>query len=128
MKAFSLHRRANVSRCQRFGKDKTNCILIFDCLAAKALRCAEQKLAIAINISTTEKSAGGTQICLDGAAAHSGGSSARREDRVAWQKRNRRAYGLWLSDTEQHADMTLWADPQTARLVHVDMTIPRRCS
>jgi outer membrane lipoprotein-sorting protein len=100
-----------------------NTVLILDSLAGKGLTLApEQKLAILINISTTEKSAGGTsnmfetvrRLVREGSA----GSGQNVESLGRKDIDGREAVGFRIRNNAGAA--SLWADLQTARLVRVE--------
>ncbi len=106
------------------GKDKSSGIMILDCLAAKGLTLVpEQKLAIVMNISTTEKSAGGTSHMFDMVRrlVQEGGSGPGEKVESLGKKEIDGRVAFGFRTRSNMADVTLWADSLTARLVRVDI-------
>ena len=121
---FLAPSRERVEMSMSMGAAKeTNSIMILDCLAAKGMTLLpEQKQAVMINIATTEKSAGGTSNMFEMirrlVREGNTGSGGKVESLGTKQIDGRMAVGFRTRNNM--ADISLWADPQTARLVRVD--------
>ena len=104
-------------------ENKGSTILILDCLAAKGLTLApDQKLAIRINISSTEKSTGGTASMFETVRrlVREGSTGSGENVESLGEKEIDGRVAVGFRTRNNMADMILWADPQTARLVRVD--------
>ena len=116
--------RVEMSMSVGSAKDTGTSIMILDCLAAKGITLLpEHKKAMIINISTTEKSAGGTANMFEMVRR-----LVREESTVSGKKveslGNKEIDGslaVGFRTRNNMGDMTLWADPQTARLVRVEI-------
>lgn len=116
--------RVEMSMSMGSAKDAVGSIMILDCLAAKGITLMpEQKLALKINISTTEKSTGGTASMFETVRRfireENTGSSEKIEPLGKKEIEGREVVGFRTRNNM--ADMAFWADPQTARLVRVDI-------
>jgi outer membrane lipoprotein-sorting protein len=105
------------------GENTARSIMILDSLAAKAITLLpEEKKAVIINISTTEKSTGGTanmfetvrQLVLEGS------TDSGRKVEFLGKKEINGTPAVGFRTHNNMSDVTLWADPQTARLVRVE--------
>lgn len=105
-------------------KDKVRSIMILDCLAAKGITLLpEQKKAMIINISTTEKSAGGTSNMFETVrrVVQEGSTGSGEKVESLGKKEIDGTLAVGFRTRNNMGDMTLWADPQTARLVRVNI-------
>lgn len=112
-----------------FGSDQnaTHSVMILDCLALKAITLLPaQKKALVINIEATETSTGGTANMFD-LVRHlidqEKNDSQENVESLGEQEIDGRT-ALGFKIRKNMADMTLWADPQTAQLVRVDYDLP----
>lgn len=129
MKCFFLapsRERVEMSMSMGSAKDQGSSIMILDHQAMKGLTLApEQKLAITIDLSKIKKPAGPSnmfemvrQLVREGST----GSGAKVESLGKKEIDGRVAVGFRTRNNM--ADMTFWADPQTAHLVQVEMDFP----
>lgn len=110
-------------RIEEAGKDKASSVLILDHQAMKGLTLApEQKLATTIDLSKLKKPAGRPnpfemvrQLVREGTS----GPGEKVESLGKKEIDGRVAVGFRIRDNM--ADQAFWADPQTARLVRVEM-------
>jgi outer membrane lipoprotein-sorting protein len=115
--------RAEMSMSIGSAKDKVSSIMILDCLAAKGITLLpEQKKAMIINISTTEKSTGGTSNMFETVRRliREGSTSSGEKVESLGKKEIDGSLAVGFRTRNNMADMSLWADPQTARLVRVE--------
>jgi outer membrane lipoprotein-sorting protein len=104
-------------------QDATRSIMILDCLAAKGITLLpDEKKAMIINISTTEKSAGGTANMFETVRqlVRQGGTDSGKKFESLGEKEIDGTPAIGFRTHNNMADVTLWADPQTARLVRVE--------
>lgn len=117
------HERAEMSMSIGDGKDATKSIMILDSLAAKGITLLpEQKKAMVINIAGIEKSAGGTANMFERVRrlVQQGDSDADKQVELLGTKEIDGRPMVGFRTRNNMATVSLWADPQTARLVRVD--------
>jgi hypothetical protein len=105
------------------GEVTARSIMILDSLAAKAITLLpEEKKAMIINIATTEKSAGGTANMFETVRqlVREGRSDSGRKVESLGNKEIDGTPAVGFRTHNNMAYVTLWADPQTARLVRVE--------
>jgi outer membrane lipoprotein-sorting protein len=105
------------------GEGAIRSIMILDCLAAKGITLLpEEKKAMIINISTTEKSIGGTANMFETVRrlVREGGANPGVKVESLGKTHIDGTLAVGFRTQNNMADVTLWADPQTARLVRVE--------
>jgi outer membrane lipoprotein-sorting protein len=121
------HQRNEMSMSTGTGKDQDNGIMIMDTQAMKAMTLVpEQKQAITVDLTKIKRPAGSPlntfdfvrQIVREG--KDSGG--AKVESLGTKEIDGRMAVGFRTQSNM--ADMTFWADPQTARPVRIELVLP----
>ncbi len=116
--------RVEMSMSTGSSNDTTSSIMILDCLAAKAITLLpEQKKAVIIKISMTEPSTGGTSNMFEMVRrmVREGSASSGEKIESLGEKAIDGRSVVGFRTHNNMGDMTFWADPQTARLVRVDI-------
>jgi len=106
--------------------EATQSIMILDCLAAKGITLLPaQKKALVINIATTETSTGGTANMFEMVRQliRKGSTDSDEKVKSLGEKEIGGKTVVGFRTQNNMADITLWADPQTAKLVRVDYDI-----
>lgn len=115
--------RAEMSMSIGDGKDATQSIMILDSLAAKGVTLMpEQRKAMVINIAGVEKSVGDTANMFEMVrrlVREEGSDSGRKVEPLGTKQIDGRST-VGFRTRNNMATVSLWADPQTARLVRVD--------
>ena len=119
--------RVEMSMSMGSAKDKCSGIMILDHQAMKGLTLApEQKLATMIDLSKLKKPAGGRPDIFETVRqlVREGSSSPGEKVESLGKKEIDGRVVVGFRTHSNMADMTLWADPQTAHLVQVEVDMP----